>query len=176
MGLDSVEIVIMAEESFGICISDEDAQRMRTVGEFVDLICKQVIAKPEEECIAHRLFFKLRRGFRKHIAALVPDFNLDLPLKKVVHKDQWPIVWTAIRKDVGSPDWPETIPFPGILRDGLKNISELIWYIVWALPKPAPNKWTKLSVEAEVRRIINNVVGERTYSLSAEFVKDLGVQ
>ena len=44
--LDTVELVMAFEEEFGIDIPDEDAERMRTVGEAVDYLKKN--AEPEE--------------------------------------------------------------------------------------------------------------------------------
>jgi len=44
--LDTVELVMAFEEEFGIDIPDEDAERMRTVGEAVDYLKKNAV--PEE--------------------------------------------------------------------------------------------------------------------------------
>ena len=40
MGLDAVELIMAAEERFGIEISDTDAEQIRTFGDFVDLIVR----------------------------------------------------------------------------------------------------------------------------------------
>jgi hypothetical protein len=40
MGLDSVEIVLRTEEFFEIAISDDDAAKVRTVGDFYVLVCR----------------------------------------------------------------------------------------------------------------------------------------
>ena len=42
MGLDSVEIVMEAEEEFGIKIPDAEAEQIRTVGDLVDLVCQHL--------------------------------------------------------------------------------------------------------------------------------------
>jgi acyl carrier protein len=46
MGLDSIEIVIRAEKLFGIEIGDDDAGKIRTVGEFYPLICSKLRVSP----------------------------------------------------------------------------------------------------------------------------------
>ena len=35
------------------------------------------------------------------LKALSSTFDLDTPLKEILHKDQWPLVWEAIRNEVG---------------------------------------------------------------------------
>ena len=48
MGLDSVEIVLRAEELFGIEIDDEEAASVHTVGHFYSLICVKLNISPLE--------------------------------------------------------------------------------------------------------------------------------
>ena len=48
MGLDSVEIVLRAEELFVIEISDEEAASVLTVGDFYKLICAKLHVTPLE--------------------------------------------------------------------------------------------------------------------------------
>jgi hypothetical protein len=46
MGLDSVEIVLRAEELFSIEIRDGEAETVRTVGDFYNLICTKLNVAP----------------------------------------------------------------------------------------------------------------------------------
>lgn len=46
MGLDAVELVLRAEELFVIAINDEEAARVRTVGDFYELICSKLDVSP----------------------------------------------------------------------------------------------------------------------------------
>ena len=66
-----------------------------------------------------------RTGFRSQLKALSSTFDLDTPLKAILHKDQWPQVWVAIRAEVGQPEWPASIPWPGLLTSGPKTVREL---------------------------------------------------
>jgi acyl carrier protein len=45
MGMESVEMVIEAENIFQIKIGDDEAEAIMTVGEFRDCICKKLIKK-----------------------------------------------------------------------------------------------------------------------------------
>jgi acyl carrier protein len=50
MGLESVELLIVAEEEFGISISDSEASEIRTPRDFIDLIASKVqsgVSRPE---------------------------------------------------------------------------------------------------------------------------------
>ncbi len=54
MGLDAVEIVMDVEDHFGIVIDDDEAGRMRTVGDLVALIRSRVDL-PDDSAILNEL-------------------------------------------------------------------------------------------------------------------------
>jgi hypothetical protein len=87
-------------------------------------------------------------------------------------------VGAAIRAEVGQPEWPASIPWPGLLSAGPKTVRELIWQVAASLPKPdiaAGEAWTRPRIQAEVRRIAGEEVGAWAYKLSARFVDDIGI-
>ena len=84
------------------------------------------------------------------------------PGKELLHKDQWPQVWQAVRAEVGQPEWPASIPWPVLLSGGPKTVRELIWHVAGALPRPntaAGEAWTRPRIQAEIRRIVGEQVG-----------------
>jgi hypothetical protein len=178
MGLDGVEIIMRTEEAFGIEIPDEIAAQLLTPAALVDYVAANVALKATEECLSQQLFYRLRRGFRSQVKALSSTFDLDTPLKQILHKDQWPQVWAAIRAEVGQPEWPESIPWSGLLSGGPRTVRELIWQVATVLPKPdisAGEVWTRPRIQTEIRRIVGEQVGAWDYSLKARFVDDIGV-
>ena len=178
MGLDGVEIIMATEETFGVEIPDKIAQQILTPAALVDFVAANVPMKATEECLSQQLFYRLRRGFRPQLKALSSTFDLNTPLKEIVHKDQWPQVWAAIRAEVGEPEWPVSIRWPGLLSDGPKTVRELIWQVAASLPKPdiaAGEAWTRPRIQAEVRRLVGEQVGAWDYSLKARFVDDIGI-
>jgi hypothetical protein len=178
MGLDGVEIVMRTEETFGIEIPNEVAARLLTPAALVDYVAANVPLKATDACLSQQMFYRLRRGFRSQLKALSSTFELDTPLKEILHKDQWPQVWAAIRAEVGEPEWPVSIRWPGLLSDGPKTVRELIWQVAASLPKPdiaAGEAWTRPRIHAEVRRIVGEQVGAWNYSLKARFVDDIGI-
>jgi hypothetical protein len=178
MGLDGVEIVMRTEETFGIEIPNKVAAQLLTPAALVEFVAANVPMKPTEACLSQQLFYRLRRGFRSQLKALSSTFDLDTPLKQILQKDQWPQVWEAIRAEVGQPEWPASIPWPGLLSSGPKTVRELIWQVAASLPKPdiaAGEAWTRPRIQAEIRRIIGEQVGAWDYSLKARFVDDIGI-
>jgi hypothetical protein len=178
MGLDGVEIVMRTEETFGIEIPDKIAQQILTPAALVDFVAAKVPLTATEECLSQQLFYRLRRGFRSQLKALSSRFDLNTPLKEILHEDQWPQMWTAIRAEVGQPEWPASIPWPGLLSSGPKTVRELIWQVAASPPKPdiaVGETWTRPHIQAEVRRIVGEQVGAWDYSLKARFVDDIGI-
>ncbi|MET0462897.1 MAG: acyl carrier protein [Chitinophagaceae bacterium] len=63
MGLDSVEILMKVEDTFGIKIPDEEAQQILTVGDFHNAVWRYLSGKQSSECQSQKLFYTLRRSF-----------------------------------------------------------------------------------------------------------------
>lgn len=61
MGLELVEIVMEAEERFGIIVSDDDAFQIRTVGEFHKYILDRREEQRQQGCPTGRAFRDIRR-------------------------------------------------------------------------------------------------------------------
>lgn len=178
MGLDSVEFIWDVEQTFGIVIPNEVAERMWTPRDVVAFVTSRVETVSEPRCLTQELFYRLRRGFREQVPALGLDVHggLDRPLADVLDRARWPQVWAAVRASVGEADWPESIAWPGLLRDGPRTMRELVWHIVWTLPKPPESggRWTRSRIEGEVRRLIAEIRGEKNYRLDAKLVDELG--
>lgn len=63
MGLDSIEILMKVEDSFGIRIPDQEAQQIITVGDFHNAVWRQLSGRSSDVCQSQRLFYTLRRTF-----------------------------------------------------------------------------------------------------------------
>jgi acyl carrier protein len=63
MGLDTVELVMEIEETFGITIPDDEASRMITVGDVFDCIMANTrVSKQPTVCLSAIAFYSLRRA------------------------------------------------------------------------------------------------------------------
>jgi|SRR5882672_2529633 len=177
MGLEGLEIVLATEETFGIAMSDAVAAAIQTPAELIEFIATNVPIATSQECLTQQLFYRLRRGFRSQVPPMMEKFDLDTELAGILHKNQWNEVWLAIRATSGDSSWPESVPWPGFFRDGPKTIRQLIWDLVASLPRPTQGEsWSRVKIEAEVRRIIAEVLDKKDFDLSAKFIGELGVQ
>ena len=63
MGLDSVEILMKVEDTFGIKIPDREAEQILTVGDFHNAVWRNLSGKHSDKCKSQNLFYKLRKSF-----------------------------------------------------------------------------------------------------------------
>ena len=176
MGLEGLELVLATEETFAIAIPDAVAAAIQTPAELIEFIAANVPIATSRECLTQQLFYRLRRGFRSQVPLMAGRFDLDTELAGILHKNQWHDAWLAIRAASGDSSWPESVPWPGFFRDGPKTVRQLLWHLVATLPRPSQGEsWSRVRIEAEVRRIVAEVLGKKDFDLSAKFIGELGV-
>ena len=99
MGLETVEIILETEERFGIEIPDKDASRIRTIGEYYELVCRLLGVKPVQgtpKCLNAKAFYRIRRAMTDKLGIdrdkIRPKAALAeiLPLKQ--RRDAWPML------------------------------------------------------------------------------------
>ena len=176
MGLEGLELVLATEETFAIAIPDAVASEIQTPADLIEFIATNIPLATSQECLTQQLFHRLRRGFRGQLPSMTERFDLDTEIAGILHKNQWDDAWLTIRAASGDSSWPVSVPWPGFFRDGPKTIRQLIWHLVASLPNPAQGEtWSRVKIEAEVRRIIAEVLGKKDFDLSAKFIGELGV-
>jgi acyl carrier protein len=62
MGLDSIEILMKVEDTFGIKISNQEAEKIVTVGDFHNAAWLQLSDRHSDKCKSQKLFYKLRKS------------------------------------------------------------------------------------------------------------------
>lgn len=62
MGLDSVEILMKVEKTFGINIPDQEAEKIITVGDFHNSVWQHLEGKYTDKCKSQGLFYSLRKS------------------------------------------------------------------------------------------------------------------
>ena len=114
MGLDTVELVMEVEESFGITIPDADAEKIQTVGQ----LYRYVLSKMDgptlvtSGCLSAAAFYRLRRRlmgrFRVERRRIRPASALD----DLIPKRRRRAEWQQLGEDLGwrlpelhRPDW-----------------------------------------------------------------------
>jgi acyl carrier protein len=69
MGLDTVELVMQMEETFGIVVDDLDAERIGTVGQAYRYILRKLELRQSHPCPSAALFYRLRRALMESSGA-----------------------------------------------------------------------------------------------------------
>jgi hypothetical protein len=101
MGLDAVELVIRFEDSFGICISDQVAERLTTPREVTEYIMTQVPVGGSPACLSQQAFYFLRRGFRKRLQLPRNAFRPGVLVEDLVPNRRGRLVWEELGEELG---------------------------------------------------------------------------
>lgn len=90
MGLDSIEILMKVEDTFGIKISNREAERILTVGDFHDAVWRQLSGRPSSVCQSQRLFYSLRRSFASIAPAqITPETSTEILFPKANRRERY---------------------------------------------------------------------------------------
>jgi acyl carrier protein len=114
MGLDSVELVLTVEESFGFSIPDEDAAELATVGKLYDYILTHRFQGKQEACLSSVTFYKIRRAMMSVLKIPRKDLRLSTNLSTLIPQHRHRI-WNNIEETAA-------LVFPKLKRPFWVNI------------------------------------------------------
>ena len=123
MGLDSVEMVMEFEDEFELKIPDEDACRMRTIGDVIAFIAKARELSFVRECPTAHVFYCLRHELIKH-------FRLDR--KRIRPSTEVSNILSAMQQD----EFTNRLPSIGMSLPHIDNRTDWwdsLLYIIVAL-------------------------------------------
>jgi hypothetical protein len=179
MGLESVEIILAWEESFGITLSEAEATKLGTTRDAVDCIYAKLRAAepslPEDTgCLALRAYYRLKRSCLHHgidSSRVRPEVKLADLVPRVNRRERI----AAILNYAGFAE-PARIPF------GLRfTFGHLRDYVVdgvishhRVLRRPGTT-WSREQVREVARTILRVQLVLKRFSDDARFVQDLGV-
>jgi len=96
MGLDTVELVLDVEESFGISLPDEECQKVTTVNDLHQLVQPKLDQADQKKCLTSAIFYRVRKVIADVIGVdkrtLKPDTVLQ-ELLPIESRREW---WTSI--------------------------------------------------------------------------------
>ena len=107
MGLDSVELVMAVEERFGISISDEEAQQIRTVGDMHQCVLSKIAVADKSSCLTQKAFHLLRRTARQLFHVPRDEFSPDTQLNAIIPRRSRRENWRKFQSAVGATNWPK---------------------------------------------------------------------
>ena len=132
MGLDSVELVMAVEETFGIAIEDDAAAQMRTPAHIIEYVLSKAGRAGDEVCLTQRSFHRLRASLMRHAAARRADITPDKPVGELIPRRRRKPVLALIFKDCNvSP--PAFVRSPYLVRNlllgsiGFGCLSGVLW-------------------------------------------------
>jgi len=122
MGLDSVELLVEVENAFGIEISNPEAEKIITVGQFHDSVWEKIKDRETLSCKSAILFYRLRKFFYLEFGILSKNFKTDTKLETLIPKEERLTKWNNIQKELD-------LKLPNLILP--KNIKILIQYFGW---------------------------------------------
>ncbi len=174
MGLDAVEIVMGWERSFGINISNGEAEKIRTPKHSIDLIATKlrVSFSAAPTCLSARAFYHLRRAIvsssavsRKKIVPVARIRELFLAETKKV--------WETVRlasgfDDLSSPGWFSQ-------HNTIADFSKwIVLHHAHQLKQP-DEPWSYHEIRSVVRAVVTDVTGTENFGDDADFIRDLRI-
>ena len=62
MSLDTVELIVSIEKTFGISIPNEECEMLATVEQIVDCVYEKVKIQPNQKCLSQIVFYRIRKA------------------------------------------------------------------------------------------------------------------
>jgi hypothetical protein len=180
MGLDSVELIIRIEDTFGIQIPDRVAAGLTTPRRVTDFILTQVEESPAPlSCISQQAFYLLRREFTRHVSVSRRQFRVDSLLKEIVPEAGGDEVWQSIGSSLGVKRWPKRSrpAWFGFMHTQVRSVRELVDYLVTNEPLVVKKDaaWSRAQVCDVLKRLITDETGVTNFSADSRFVEDMHI-
>ena len=102
MGLDTVELVIRIEDTFGVQIPDRVAEHLTTPKKVTDFVLSQVRQSERPlSCLSQRAFYSVRREFTQQLSVPGRQLTPDASLKAILPEERRHEVWKNIGSSLG---------------------------------------------------------------------------
>jgi len=109
MGLDSVELVMAFEETFGVAISDAEAVMCETPADVIALVVGKIQTSGTEGCLSQRGFYELRRALTKTLGIDRSAVSLDTGIRSLCSGRSDPELWELLKLATKARRWPPLV-------------------------------------------------------------------
>ena len=176
MGLDGVELVLAWEETFGISISDAEAERMFTTRQVAERIFERVRSTSPEDCgcLSMRAFFRLRKAFEAEGVSR-GDVRPDAKVTSLLPSRQRRDILSAVCERGGFRPL-KRLPFG--LQFTFGRVRDIVIDTVIGqhdVLRRQGQGWSLVQVREVVRTVMFAQLALRRFSDDAEFIKDLKI-
>jgi acyl carrier protein len=144
MGLDTVELVIRVEDTFGISISDSEAGKIFTVGQLHSCVMAKLGQAEKPGCLSSLAFYRARRAMTELWSVSRNKVRLETQLVELVPSDDRPSQWQQFGDSLG-------LRLPGLVRPF--SVHTAIWFMTSILivaPASGPGPTQKLPLYVSV--------------------------
>ena len=101
MGLEAVEIVMAAEEAFGITIADSEAEKMVTPHNMIEHIMSKVGQPGHTPCLKQRAFHRIRAALMRRLGVKRERIRLETRLRELIPRPGRRTQLTEFQKELG---------------------------------------------------------------------------
>jgi len=176
MGLDSVELILAWEESFGISISDAEAEGMFTTRQIAERIFEKVRSTSPEDCgcLSMRAFFRLRKAFEAEGVSRC-DVHPDAKVTSLLPSRQRRDVLSVVCERAGFRPL-KRLPFG--LQFTFGRVRDIVIDTVIGqhdVLRRQAHGWSLIQVREVVRAVMYAQLALRRFSDDAHLIKDLAV-
>jgi hypothetical protein len=106
MGLDVVEMIMEVEDSFGVQIPDQAAERMQTLGDLYGFLLHHLQPYRDGVCMSGAVFYRLRRALGELFGVERHRVRPDARLEDLLPGADWPHVWGRLASSLRVPRLP----------------------------------------------------------------------
>jgi acyl carrier protein len=99
MGLDAVELVMRVEEEFSIGLSDDEAAKVRTVGDLYELVLSKI--KTTADCLSSKAFYRTRRALVDALGLPRRSIRPSTDLEPLFPLKERKLLWGAVSDAAG---------------------------------------------------------------------------
>ena len=178
MGLDTVELVIRIEDTFGVQIPDRVATGLTTPKKVTDFILSQVQQSEHPlPCLSQKAFYSIRREFTRQLSVPRRQLTPDASLKAILPEERRDEVWKNIGSSLGVKRWPKLsrkrwLFMPPIVQ----SVRDLVDYLVTNEPlmlKGNETSWSREQVWDVMKRLITDETAITDFSEDSRFIEDM---
>lgn len=104
---DSQDLINSIENRFGVILSNDEAEAVRTPAQLIDLILAKVEHRESTECMSQQAFHLIRRAAQRSFGLQRHSVSPNTKLEDIVPRKLRYARWKGFGTNIGAVSWPE---------------------------------------------------------------------